>query len=92
MAGLELIPAELVERFAEHHIDTVGALLGATGGLLDTIRVGEEYEALAVKTGRKSRRGGPECNSNPPGISGQSVWNPQDVVLPGRKRITFFRT
>ena len=49
LAGLELIPAELVERFAEHHIDTVGALLGATGGLLDTIRVGEEYEALAVK-------------------------------------------
>ena len=49
LAGLEFIPTELVERLAEYHIGTIGALLGATRGLLDPIRVGEEYEAAAVK-------------------------------------------
>ena len=46
---LDYAPGPLLEDLAEHHIDTVGALLGATRGLLDTIRVGEEYEAAAVK-------------------------------------------
>ena len=41
LAGLEFIPAELVERLAEHHIGAVGALLGATRGLLHAAHDGD---------------------------------------------------
>ena len=38
---LEFAPGPLIEELAEHHIDTVGALLGATRGLSMALSVSD---------------------------------------------------
>ena len=44
---LEFAPGPLIEELAEHHIDTVGALLGATRGLSMALTVSDPNQEAA---------------------------------------------
>ena len=43
VSDLPFVSPELLMRLSEFHINSIGSLLGATAGLLEPIRVGDEF-------------------------------------------------